>query len=332
MYSALQFQLARLAERGFATEDILHGTGLLPRQLEDPWPHLGQEHYSALVRNIQHLSGDAAIGLQLNRELRLSHLGLPGFAALTSPTFGAARKLVMRYRVLKDPAIFPRHQLTRDSWTMTLGPTYPLAADIQRFAIEGHLARTLRYCEELTGNTRAILGIDFSYAAPAHIAIYRELFPCPLRFAQTACRVIFDRAVLGANLPNANGEMHALCERECDLRLGQLEAAESVSGKVYQTIYRNHALKGESLLDLAGVASRLYISPRTLRRKLLAEHTSFQRIVSEVRRDLALYYLTETSLPTKQVAFSLGYSTANNFHRAFKEWTGQRISAVRLWD
>ena len=211
MYSALQFQLARLADRGFATGDILHGTGLLRRQLEDPWPHLGQEQYSALVRNIQHLSGDPAIGLQLNRELRLSHLGLPGFAALTSPTFGAARKLVMRYRVLKDPAVFPRHQLTRDSWTMTLEATYPLAADIQRFAIEGHLARTLR-------------------------------------------------------------------------------------------------------------------------RKLLVEHTSFQRIVSEVRRDLALYYLRETSLPTKQVAFSLGYSTVSNFHRAFKEWTGQRISAMRLCD
>lgn len=330
MYSALQFQLSRLTARGFARADLVRGTGLAARQLDDPWPHLGQEQYSALVRNIFQLTGDPAIGLSLNRDLRLSHLGLPGFAALTSPTFAAARKLIMRYRVLKDPAIFPLHQLNRDGWIMTLRPTYPLVADIQRFAFEGHLARTLCYCTELTGNSGAILGIDFSYPAPAHLTAYRDLFPCELHFNQPECRVIFDRAVLDAPLPNANGDMLVLCMRECDLRLSQLEAAESVAGKVYQEIYRNHSLQGDSLLGLGDVARRLYISPRTLRRRLLAENSSFQKIVNEVRRDLALYYLAETSLSTKEVAFSLGYSTVNNFHRAFKEWTGNRISDMRL--
>lgn len=332
MFSALQFQLARLAARGFAVADLMGGTGIRSGQLDDPWPHLDQEQYSALVRNIQRLTGDPAIGLLLNRELRLSHLGLPGFAALTSATFGSARQLIMRYRVLKDPAIFPRHQLSRDSWTMILAPTYPLPADIQRFAIEGHLARTLRYCTELTGSTGAIIEIDFNYPAPGHLAAYRDLFPCPLRFDQPHCRVVFDRTVLDASLPDANPEMHAMCVRECDLHLARLEAAESVSAKVYQAIYRNHSLSGDSLLNLGDVASRLYMSPRTLRRKLLSENTSFQKITGDVRRDLALYYLAETALSTKEVAFSLGYSTVNNFHRAFKDWTGQRVSAMRPCD
>lgn len=330
MYSALQFLVARLNERDIATDKLIAGTGLRRSDLDDPWPYLAQGQYCALVRNIYQLTGNPLAGFHLNSGLRASHIGLPGFACLTSPSFIEARGLIRRYRVMKDPAVFPVHNVSRHGWQMKLMETYPLRREVLRFTCEGYLARTLRFCREVTGIDRVFSAIDFTYPRPTYAAVYEDIFSCEIRFGQPQCNVIFEPNILNAPSPNASAEMFALCARECDLRLNQLEAAESVKSKVYQEIYRNHSLKGDSLLGLAGVAGRLYISPRTLRRKLLAENTSFQKIANEVRRDLALYYLAETSLSTKEVAFSLGYSTVNNFHRAFKEWTGNRISDVRL--
>ena len=53
---------------------------------------------------------------------------------------------------------------------------------------------------------------------------------------------------------------------------------------------------------LSEVAGRLFLSTRTLRRRLEDAQTSYQEIVGEIRRDLALRYLTQTSLSTEAIA------------------------------
>jgi AraC-like DNA-binding protein len=74
---------------------------------------------------------------------------------------------------------------------------------------------------------------------------------------------------------------------------------------------------------LSQVAGRLFVSTRTLRRRLEDAQTSYQEIVAETRRDLAARYLTQTSLSTEAIAELLGYSDTANFRQAFKRWTGE---------
>ena len=80
---------------------------------------------------------------------------------------------------------------------------------------------------------------------------------------------------------------------------------------------------------LSQVASRLFVSTRTLRRRLEDAQTSYQEIVAETRRDLAVRYLTETSLSTEAIAEILGYSDTANFRQAFKRWTGESPQQYR---
>jgi len=51
--------------------------------------------------------------------------------------------------------------------------------------------------------------------------------------------------------------------------------------------------------------------------------------VAEVRRDLALRYLSRSELTIEAIADRLGYSDAANFRHAFKRWTGQPPSKFR---
>ncbi|HSG97858.1 MAG TPA: helix-turn-helix domain-containing protein [Woeseiaceae bacterium] len=76
--------------------------------------------------------------------------------------------------------------------------------------------------------------------------------------------------------------------------------------------------RGEANADAACRALRL--SRRTLQRRLKAERTSFQRILNEVRAELAVRYLRDARLKSLEIAMLLGYSNLSSFTTAFKSW------------
>jgi AraC-like DNA-binding protein len=75
---------------------------------------------------------------------------------------------------------------------------------------------------------------------------------------------------------------------------------------------------GEANADVA--CRRLKLSRRTLQRRLLAEKTSFQKVLNEVRAVLAVNYLSDERLKALEVAMLLGYSSISSFTTAFKSW------------
>jgi AraC-like DNA-binding protein len=72
------------------------------------------------------------------------------------------------------------------------------------------------------------------------------------------------------------------------------------------------------------------MSTRTLQRRLQEEGSGFVEILNETRRELALQYIQDDSLPLKEVSYLLGYSDVSNFSRAFKRWTGKAPSGARV--
>lgn len=80
---------------------------------------------------------------------------------------------------------------------------------------------------------------------------------------------------------------------------------------------------------VAHAASALRVSTRSLQRHLRAEGTSFQRVLDDVRQDLALGYLQSSTLSIDEVSYLLGYRDPASFHRAFQGWTGMTPTAAR---
>lgn len=76
--------------------------------------------------------------------------------------------------------------------------------------------------------------------------------------------------------------------------------------------------RGEANADAACRALKL--SRRTLQRRLKAEKTSFQKVLKEVRAELAINYLRDARLKSIEIAMLLGYSNISSFTTAFKSW------------
>ena len=63
-------------------------------------------------------------------------------------------------------------------------------------------------------------------------------------------------------------------------------------------------------------------TPATVRRRLQEEGASYQSIKDQLRRDLAISYLSHSTRSVMDIALELGFSERSAFHRAFRKWTG----------
>ena len=83
--------------------------------------------------------------------------------------------------------------------------------------------------------------------------------------------------------------------------------------------------------SLEGTAKKMKMGSRTLRRRLAKENLKYQQILDDTRKELAIQYLEHTTLTPKEIGFLLGYASVSNFRRAFKSWTGKKLtSATRV--
>ena len=99
--------------------------------------------------------------------------------------------------------------------------------------------------------------------------------------------------------------------------LRSLYQQDDIAGQLKRRLAELMA-RGEANADAACRALRL--SRRTLQRRLKAEKTSFQKILREVRAELAVNYLKDARLKSLEIAMLLGYSNLSSFTTAFKSW------------
>ena len=69
--------------------------------------------------------------------------------------------------------------------------------------------------------------------------------------------------------------------------------------------------------------------PSTLRHRLHDEGQSYAAIKDDIRRDLAVDLLLNTSRTIGEIAVQLGYSEPSAFFRAFRKWMGKSPEAFR---
>ena len=77
-----------------------------------------------------------------------------------------------------------------------------------------------------------------------------------------------------------------------------------------------------NLHPFEALAEEMNLTPATLRRRLHEEGTFYQSIKDQLRRDLAIGYLSHSKRSAMDIGLELGFSERSAFHRAFKKRTG----------
>ena len=108
--------------------------------------------------------------------------------------------------------------------------------------------------------------------------------------------------------------------------LTALDDAATIAEKVRSVLFE--ALPSEHH-TVEQIARRVAMSKRSLQRRLHDEGESFQSILADVRRQLAMHYLGATTLSGAEISSLVGFGEANSFYRAFNSWTGQTLEEAR---
>ena len=73
---------------------------------------------------------------------------------------------------------------------------------------------------------------------------------------------------------------------------------------------------------LEEVARHVGLSDRTFQRRLTEIGSSFQELLEEARREIAIRCVRDHAIALDRVPASVGYAQKETFWRAFKRWTG----------
>jgi len=173
---------------------------------------------------------------------------------------------------------------------------------------------------QVAGRPVTVEKVEIEFPAPAYAERYEALFGCAVEFEAGANRLRLSAESLALRNPDhCPGTWHHLLEL-CERELDQLTRTRSLRERVIQLL--GPLLHGREP-DLQEVAGQLQLPAWTLRRKLAEEGTQFRAILNDTRRDLATAYIRDTELAFGEIAYLLGFASAEAFQRAFKRWLGQ---------
>jgi AraC-like DNA-binding protein len=179
-------------------------------------------------------------------------------------------------------------------------------------AIELALGILARHSSALLGNFWKPRAVHFTHSAHADLRFHRRFFGCPLEFGSDFNGFVCAAADLDYPNPAADPELVRYAESLATAL--NVTGADSTALEVRKAIYLLLPIE-HATVEL--VARHLHLSVRTMQRQLGAADTSFSALVEEVRRELAVRYMSNPRYPIGRVAALLGYNQQGSFTNWF---------------
>ena len=285
--------------------------------LNHPDTRFAQDDMTKLWQLAVEVSGNEAIGLNMARVLRPASFSVVAYALMSSATLKDGFTRLVRYqRIIAEGADLTFRPVPEGYGLLLAvhGDRMPAA----RQSPEASLAYVLAFCRWISVPDLCPIEVRMQGDAPKDLAPYKEVFAAPLRFNCAHYALIFSRSDLEAPLPTANEALAQLHDRFAGEYLARFSDTR-VSHMARQVLCRLLP-QGEPRREV--VAQALHLSQRTLQRRLQEEGSSFQLLLDETRRDLALQYLAQPERSLLEIAYLLGFADPSNFFRAFRRWYG----------
>jgi len=309
-----------VSARGYDADALLREVGLAPSLLGVPQARVSAKHYGQLWRSTAALLDDEFFG-QDSRRMKVGSFAMLCHALVGCRNLGAALERGLRF-----------FALLLDDVSGALERDGAAARIVLRAAAEGEAGRRPSvFAQEtllillhgvacwLVGRRIPILSAEFAYPAPPHAAEYRLMYSTRLAFDRARTAIAFDAVHLDRPIVQNERTSKEFLRGAPENILVKYKNGSSLSALIRRRLRR--ALP-DRVPDFEHLAGEFKITPATLRRRLHEEGASYQEIKDQLRRDLAIGYLSHSNRSVMNIALELGFSERSAFHRAFRKWTG----------
>lgn len=266
-------------------------------------------------------------GLRLARGQDLSILGRLALAIQASSTVAEALACASRYMFVHSPALSVGVEPDPRGRREVVALTY--RKDLRESpyspqAMELGIGLFHQVALALVGSLTGLRSVELPHRPLSPVSRYTEFFGVDVRFGCRNAALRVERRLLDQEFRTADEAIRRLAvdylasHHTDPERLVSTQVRRALAGSI-----------GTTPAAIGPVARLLAMHPRTLQRRLAAEETGFKEVLDDVRRDLALRYLTTTDLPLGQVAAMAGFTDQSGLSHAVRRWQGASPSEVR---
>ncbi len=293
--------LRALIEAGVSVQEVGKRLGVDAGSFADPEGRLPSSIVARAWDFAEEVLDDPSVGLRIAQAANREAYDIFSYIASASSTLSEATMRVQRYfRLLANAAVW---ELTRDGdqvwWTFRseAGGKKPIRHD-EEYA----LAISCTYARLWTEDAFQLNEVFFRHPKPRDTTELEAFFRAPLRFGADRCAYRYDAAWLSASIRGADSKLTGLLERYAEETLAALPEPGRYALEVRKLIARGLS-SGE--MSLSDIAMQLTLSERSLQRRLKDEGASHKELLEDVRRELAVRYLTNQNLTASEVAYMI---------------------------
>lgn len=315
-----------LTGEGVASADLLDSTGIAAKSIRSSSTRISRRQLISVYRNAVRLAREPGLGLSAGERLHVTEYGMYGYALISSATLREALELSIKYHQLATPTVRMTLDVDDDDTIAIFRMEDVLDIDeLIPFNLELQFSLVYSLFKDMVGEEFKFDEIWATYPDPGYAQKYRDLFGCSVRFEQPHNELRFNEWWLSKALVRSNPITAEHTRDICRQLLLEMKSSDGLAAEVNELLMTDI----RACSDIESLAQRLNTTSRTLRRKLNAEGTSFQELLRDVRTQLAIAYLRDTSISLDDIAYRLRFSDAANFRHAFKRWTGKSPGEYR---
>lgn len=323
IYAQVMIRMA--TERGIERKAILDGLKLPSGLFSGTLSRISMNQLEALVRRLIKLgNNNPALGYELGLRMGLSTAGVLGAAAMTRASVRSAIDFLMFFRRLATGVMNYRFFVEDGMAVIDVSPPVPVPPDLERYLFDWVLVGLWRFSIPFAGDAWRDIELWFEYPEPEYYASYRERLP-RCRFGMGVNQICGPAAHLDRPLALGDPVTAELLEEQCRKELALLGNNRDMVAQVKAFMNSERGYP-----PLEAVAERLFMSTRTLKRKLQQQGTHYQQLLDEARREEACALLASSPLSMEQIGERLGYQNPSAFSTAFRKWTGMPPGAWRM--
>lgn len=322
----LQALLTAHGDKSPALTEVLALNGLQREAVDDPQTRLSLNQWLGALTGCCLDRQDPLLALRVGQQMHLTAYGMLGFTLLSSASLREALDIANRFGLLANLKHKLQLEVKGDVAHLYLRDNFALLGTDRYFSSLLESAKILTLLGDMLGHGFKAGCVQLNVNTdPAQVQALSLALGIAVEANCPDNCITFSSHYVDQPLPQSHSMTHQSCKALCTAQLREHSQRYDLCYQIQKMLLASPS----RIPPLPEVASRLHLSPRTLRRKLEAVGSSYNLILEDVRKKLAIRYLLDTPLSTEAISEKLSYSDAANFRHAFKRWTGTAPRAFR---
>jgi AraC-like DNA-binding protein len=314
--SGTHFIWRLLESYGYDPEPVFLDCGIDTKAIKEPENRIAYAVMSRVWNIAVEKVKDPCIGLRVARYWHPSDMNALGHAWIASRNLQESFERLARYiRCLTDAAEI---KIEDNADRFNVIYVNKINPEVSYTLIDAVMTIMIKMSRLNYGDHLEPQEVRLRHPAPACSDKYELLFNSKVIFNSPENALCFSRADFKKPLLSSNPYLAEMNDQILIKYMAKLDKENLVS----QTKTKILDMLPSGKVTDDKVARELFTSVRTLQRHLKKKGTTFQTILNETRKDLAVQYIKEPGIRLEEIPFLMGFTDYSVFSKAFKKWTG----------